>query len=304
MATEGTPRKLFKLGITVQSAKGTVAATPTTVFPLPADDSISYSRGDEVLNWGDGTAYAHTILQKIESVGGGLALPLIPAVTSALADWVATEDTEMQGKWATLFFDFDGVFTVRYFDCKVASAALVFNRADTPRLNVTVSGLQRTTGVDLSSTYASELVPYKPSEIYAQLKVGGGAYATVTNLHNITINVDRKLESTDDGAAVAAQTYAEFLSNQGGMGVTGTLDRRMTDDDVWADYIAGTLAAVKVICTRGTSSDTFECPSIMYTPGGDAHAGPGDAIARQSFPFTGLSSGTHFVTAPFAWTAA
>lgn len=304
MATEGTPRKLVKMGIKVQSAKGSVEATPTTVFPLPADDSISYNHGDEVLNWGDGTAYAHLFMQKIESVGGGLTLPVIPAVTSELADWVATEDAKMQGKWATLFFDFDSLLTVRYFDVKVASAEITFNRADTPRLAITVSGLQKTTGVSLTSTYASELVPYKPSEIYAQVKLTGGGYATVTNLHNIVMRVDRKLESPEDGSAIAAQTYAEFLSNQGGMGVTGTLDRRMIDALMWDDFAAGTLGAVKVVCTRGGNSDTFECPSILYTPGGDAHAGPGDAIIRQAFPFTGLSSGTHYVTAPFSWTAA
>ncbi len=302
--TEGVPRKLCKFGIAVQTSKGAAESTPTTVFPLPSDDSIQYSRGEEVLNWGDGTAYMHTVLQKIESVGGGLVLPLIPGLTSELADWVGTEDEYLQGKWATLFFDFDGIDTIRYFDVKVASAELTFNRADTPRLNITVSGLQKTTGVDLSSTYASEVVPYKPSELYVQMKLTGGAYATQTNVHNVTLNVDRKLESPEDGAVIAAQTYAEFLASQNGMAVTGSIERRYTDALVWDDFAAGTLAAVKVVCTRSANSDTFECPSILYTPGGDAHAGPGDAIVRQTFPFTALSSGTHYATAPFTWTAA
>jgi len=209
----------------------------------------------------------------------------------------------MQGKWATLFFDFFGVYTVRYFDVKVGRAEIAFNRADTPRLNITVSGLQKTTGVSLSGTYASELVPYKPSEMALQMKITGGAYTTYTNVHNATINVDRKLESPEDGSVIAAQTYAEYLASQSGMAVTGTIERRMTDALVWNDFAAGTLAALKITCSREANNDVFECPSIHYDPGGDAHAGPGDAITRQSFPFTALSSGTHYVTAPFSWTA-
>jgi hypothetical protein len=304
MGTEGTPRKLVRFGIKVQTAKGSVAATPTTVFPLPADTSIQYNRGDEVLNWGDGTAYMHTVLQKIEGVSGGLVLPLIPGYTSELADWVATEDTDMQGKWATLFFDFASLYTVRYFDVKVASAEIVFNRADTPRLSLTTSGLQKTTGVDLSSTAAKDTVPYKPSEIAVQMKLGGAALATVTNLHNITINVDRKLESVEDGSAIAAQTYAEFLSNQSGMGVTGTLDRRLTSSAVWDDFVAGTLAGLTVTCTRSANSDTFALASIHYGAGGDAQGGPGGAIVKQAFPFTALGSGSSYGTAPLVWTAA
>lgn len=304
MGTEGTPRKLVRCGIKVQTAKGSVAATPTTVFPLPADESLQYNRGDEVLNWGDGTAYAHAVLQKIESSSGGLVLPLIPNYTSELADWVATEDADMQGKWATIFLDFAGVYTVRYFDVKVGSAEIVFNRADTPRLSLTLTGLQKTTGVDLSSTAAEDDVPYKPSEIAYQMKVGGAAAAVVTNIHNVTLNVNRKLESVEDGSAIAAQTYAEFLSNQGGMGVTGTLQRRMTSSAVWDDFVAGTLSALTITCTRSANSDTFTLPSIHYDPGGDAHGGPGDAIIMQSFPFTALASGATYATAPFAWTAA
>jgi hypothetical protein len=257
MPAEGFGRKIVKFGLAVQSEKGTVAATPTTVFPLPADDSIEYKTGNEVLNWGDGSAYAHEVLQRLESVDGGLNLPLIPGLTSAIADWCTTEDADKQGKWATLFFDFNSVLTVRYMDCKVGSAALSVVGHNTPTLSVTVAGLSKhASGVSLAATAATDTVPYKPSELAVQWESAGGGVAAAPQITKVDLTIDRKLESTEDGAGIVAQTMAYFKSNTGGMGVTGTIDRRMVDALMWADFIAGTLSALTLTFTRAETTTT------------------------------------------------
>ena len=302
---QGYPSKICKVGIALQGAKGTAkTAADCTVFPLPADESLEYSLGDEILNWGDGTAYAHEILQRIEAVNGGLTLPLIPGLTTDLATWVATEDAAFQGEWATICVDIAGVIKARYQDVKVGSAELVFVGNDTPRLNVTLAGLRYVdTSADLSAVAAETTVPYKPSEQKFEIKLTGGAYATTKLIQACTITIDRKLESQDDGAAIASQTYAEFLSSQGGLGVTGTFDRRMVDALRWADFLSGQLGALKITLTRAANNEVIELPSIAYTPGGGAHAGPGDRIIKEAgVPFTAVSSGGDYTTAPLTWT--
>lgn len=302
-ASQGFPRKLVKCGLAIQTALGAAATGPTTVFPLPAEDSIKYDPGFETVKWGDGTAYEHLVLQKLEKLTGGLTVPLIPGACTDLADWCTTEDDNYQGQWATLFFDFFDVLTVAYADVKVGSADLKITGAAGPELALTLLGLRKIAGVSLATSYAVETVPYKPSEQAVQMKLTGGSYATVVNGMNFSLKINRSVESHAQGAAVMAQSYAQFLSNTDALAATGTLDRRFTDSLLWDDFVAGTLGAIKYTVTRAAQSETIELPSILYT--GDApHGGPGGAVVEQKgVPFTALASSTHFVTAPISWTS-
>lgn len=302
MATYGTPKKLGKFGIAIQSAKGVAAAAPSTVFPLPGDDSIAYTPGFEVLDWGDGTAYAHTIATLLEGVSGGLSLPLLPGKCVDIADWILTEDSKKQGKWATLFFDYGGIYTAAYADVKVASAEFACTGGALPTLSVTATGLRRITGVSLATKYADETAPYGPRDWKAEIKLTGGAYAEASNIHAVSFSIDRKLESLEDGAAIKAQAYAEYLSNTGGVSCEGSMSRRLTDGTLWTDIVAGTLGALKITLTSGSNSEVIEAPSVLWSEG-DPHIGNGDGILATDTKFTALASGTHFVTPPVAWTS-
>jgi hypothetical protein len=294
------PAKKTKLGFALIDAKGddvTLAAN-FDIYPLPEAESLSEDLGYTFLEWADGRKYLDSYVAGLKSIGGSLTLPMIPGYCADLFAWATTRDSDEQGKWAVINAEY--VHTRRKFrDCKCATARLSFRGAELAMMRFDVTGRFAGTGVDLTSTDALEVAPYKIGEQKFEIKLGGtGSYSTTTYMSSLDIEIDNSVESPEDGATIEEQYYSYDLGNDYGPRVTGTLDRRFIDDDLYADFIAGTEGKLRITLTRAAvATAIITLPRIIYT-GQGLHAGGSGLMRETGVPFTALGSGTHYATAP------
>lgn len=294
------PAKKTKLGFALLDAKGGNATTAEDfdIYPLPEAESITEDPGYTFLEWADGRKYLDSYVSGLQSVSGSLTLPMIPGYCADLFAWATTRDSNEQGKWAIINPEF--VHTRRKFrDCKCSTARLSFRAAELPMMRFDVSGRFGEAGVDLTAAHALEVVPYRIGEQKFEIKLGGSAtFAQSCYVSSLDIEIDNATESPEDGATICETYYAYDIGNDYGPRVTGTLDRRFVDDDLYADFIAGKEGALRITLTAaGIATATITMPRIVYT-GQGLHAGGSGIMRETGVPFTALGSGTHYTTAP------
>jgi len=167
---------------------------------------------------------------------------------------------------------------------------------------VDVEGRFADTGVDLTSSHALEVKPYEVKEQKVELKLGGGEYAQSSDVHTISLEIDNQVEGAGDGATIKDQLYPEYRANDFGPIVTGTLDRRFVDSDLYDDFLAGQEGAIKITLARAAVGTlVIELPRIVYT-GQAIHAGGTGIVTEEGVPFQALASGTNYTTAPISMT--
>lgn len=294
------PAKKTKLGFALIDAKGedvTVAGN-FDIYPLPEAESLAEDPGYTFLEWADGRKYLDTYVAGLQSVSGSLTLPMIPGYCADLFAWATTRDADEQGKWAVINAEYYNARR-KFRDCKCSTARLSFRGSELAMMRFDVTGRFADAGVDLTSAYALEVAPYRIGEQLFEIKLGGaGTYSATSYVSAVDIEIDNAVESPEDGATIQPRYYPFDLGNDYGPRVTGTLDRRFVDDDLYADFVAGREGALRITLTRaGVATATITLPRIVYT-GQGIHAGGSGLMRESGVPFTALGSGTHYATAP------
>jgi hypothetical protein len=289
------PHKACKIGMAIQSAKGTLATSPTVLFNINEDTSLDYNKNYTFFQYADGL---YGGLTHYHSGGawseGTLRLPLVPGmllhaggVGGYSEPAVAANDISDVGTWAfarqaldatyygqslyaTIFRDM-GNKAERFGDCKVASGRLAVNFGELAMLDLNIIGAAKpvawaTPGAP--STATVERPPYRYS--HASIALDGilaGNADQLTNNH--AIEFDNMVVSPGDMGALWGQECPVYLPNAELTRFQVTFDRMFYDSGIYDKYLAETTSSYALFLTQSTGGKTYNVtilfPRTLYT---------------------------------------
>ncbi len=280
-------------GFALQSAKGTFV-NPDTWLPLiqsggrgPAD-SVQLKNNYVPLDFADVNAYQSKYFAAGQWAEGALRFPLIPGVLSNVFSWIQDRDSYNQGKWASAVIDC--VEEVKKLtDLKVRQATFDLIKGEPVVCTLQVAALQMESGTTPSPTMPSA-APYIFREATVEIVTGGGSLAEDVNCEKMRIVADAALEDVDEGLRLAASAGPVQLYNLAGLRCWGAFSRDFVDNEVYADFAAGTEAALTITLERGAATAEIALPRILYT--GDDLGLPGSNRQRivEKVDFLALGS--------------
>lgn len=274
-------------GFALQTTKGSYVA-PTTWLPLVDSESVAAQPNYVIVNMADRNDYQSKYYSAGRWAEGRLPLPLIPGSVADLLQWIQTRDADNQGKWASALIDC--VNTVKQLtDAKVRRATFRFEKGEPVTCLLDVAALSIAEGTPASPSMPVA-APYIFREASVQLATGGGPLADDVNCERIEIVVDNVVEDPAEGMRLRDADEPLQLYNLSGIRCSGAFDRDFVDSAVYADFIAGTEAALTVTLTRGASTCTFTLPRLLYVGDGLGLPGAADARLVERVNFVALGS--------------
>lgn len=279
-------------GFALQPAKGSFTA-PDNWVPLMdrgasgAADSVSARKNYLPLDMADQNAYQSKYFSAGEWVEGQLRFPLVPGALTDLLAWLQDRDEDNQGRWASAVIDC--VHEVKKLtDLKVRRATLDLVIGEPVLCTLEVAGLKMESGLTPSPVMPT-IPPYLFREATVTLTTAG-VPAADANCERMRLVLDTELQSPEEGLRLVASGEPMQLYNLSGVRAWGAFSRDFVDNAVYADFLAGTEAALNVTLQRGAVTAQVDLPRILHT--GDSLGLPGSHEKRivEQVDFLALGS--------------
>lgn len=281
-------RKRVKFAWALQSAEGTPALQGAQIaLPLPAGFKYGSDPHYSFVDYAGGNPHDYIYVEEGTWQEGEFRIPLIPGYCEEIAEWIMARDAYDQAKWATLWLDF-GTVTRKWYDVKVKQATFTFKGGARPELQLSLQGKRAGTG-EAITVDAPEAWEYRAKEVALQSDYDGSTLVVDTTIRGLTIEIDNKLESPQDGMRIAAVEYPISMDNDVGQTVTGTIERDYSSNDLVTALVARAKGALTVTATRGGNVLTLTLPSIVYT-GSDTPEVPESGFVKESVAFHAVGS--------------
>ncbi len=253
-------------GFALQTVQGEFAE-PDNWLPLmdagrgPAD-TVALRRNYTPLDLADMRAYQTGYYSPGQWAEGTLRFPLVPGTLTDLLDWIQARDGDNQGVWASAVIDC--AHTVKKLtDLKVRRATFDCAAGGPVMCTLEVVGLTLEAGEAPSVTMPTD-PPYLFREATVQLAVGGTP-GLDGNCERLRIVVDTCLEPPERGLRLTPSSGPVTLYNLAGLRAWGSLSRDFVDSAVYADFLAGTEAALTLTLARGAAVAEISLPRLLHT---------------------------------------
>lgn len=253
-------------GFAVQSAKGQFA-TPTVWLPLMSGpggrgESVQWKKNYVTLDLADNNDYESRYFSVGEWAEGDLILPLVPGSLTALLSWVQDRDANSQGKWASLVIDCVNEVK-KVTDAKVRRMRLELVKGQPINCVLEIVALKMESGSPVSVNMPTA-APYLYREATVSIASGGGNLTEDVDCERISLVVDNMVEVPADGLRLTASEAPQELYNLSGVRCRGVISRDFVDNNLYADFAAGTEAALSVTLARGAVSASVTLPRVLY----------------------------------------
>ena len=253
-------------GFALQTTKGTFAA-PSNWLPLMdagrgTADTVTLHKNYLPLDLADMKAYQTDYYSPGQWVEGELRFPLVPGALTDLLAWIQSRDSDNQGKWASAVIDCNHVVK-QITDLKVRRASFDFTASEPVMCTLEVVGLTLVAG-----TAPTVAMPTVPPYLFREATVvlmTGGTSAADANCERVRVTIDTCLEAPEKGMRLTASTGPQELYNLAGVRASGSFSRDFVDSAVYADFLAGTEAALTVTMARGGVVAEMELPRLLHT---------------------------------------
>lgn len=253
-------------GFALQTTKGEFAE-PDNWLPLMDDgrgpaDTVALRMNYTPLDLADMRAYQTEYYSPGQWVEGTLRFPLVPGTLTDLLDWIQARDQDNQGMWASAVIDCAHAVK-KITDLKVRRATFDCAAGEPVRCTLEVAGLTLEAGE--APTVA---MPAGPPYLFREATVeltAGGTPALDGNCERVHLVVDTCLEAPERGLRLTPSAGPVTLYNLAGLRAWGSLSRDFVDSAVYADFLAGTEAALTVTLQRGEAAATISLPRLVYT---------------------------------------
>ena len=272
MADALIPYKAGKIGVAIQTAKGTPAATPTAVYPLPeAGSGINPLKNYSFFNWADNNYNIAHYMSEGEWNEGTITFPIIPgytlAPTGAVYYWAFDREvvgSYYQTKWATIWREI-GHTAERYADCKVITGSIRETAGTFMSLELNVVGITEPVVTAFPAVAVNTGDPYVWSQTVLSLALTGGALATDSYVRDMPINFDNHVVSPSDMLTKRASNFPIDLPSTQKQEVGGSMDRMYLNNALYTDFKAGTEGAIREVWTSGATTCTINLPRVVWT---------------------------------------
>jgi hypothetical protein len=278
-------------GFALQTEKGTFV-TPDNWLPLMdgghgAADTVALRKNYAPLDLADMRAYQTEYFSPGQWVEGALRFPLVPGALSDLLDWIQARDDDNQGQWASAVIDCAHAVK-KITDLKVRRAILDCVVGEPVLCTLEVVGLTMEAGTTPTVAMPTE-PPYLFREATVELAVGGTP-GLDGNCERLRVVVDTCLEEPEKGLRLTPSSGPMELYNLAGLRAWGSLSRDFVDSAVYADFLAGTEAALTVTLQRGAAAAEISLPRLVHVT--DALGLPGSHERRivEEVEFLALGS--------------
>ncbi len=278
-------------GFALQTTKGMFVA-PDNWLPLMdggrgAADTVALRSNYVPLDMADMRAFQTAYYSAGAWVEGALRFPLVPGAVSDLLDWIQARDSDNQGKWASAVIDC--VHTVKKItDLKVRRATFDCALGKPVMCTLEVVGLAMATGVTPTAVMPTE-PPYLFREATVELATGGTP-GLDGNCEQLRIVVDTCLEEAEKGMRLTPSSGPQELYNLAGLRAWGSLNRDFVDSAVYADFVAGTEAALAVTLQRGAATAEISLPRMLHVADGLGLPGSHERRIVEEVEFLALGS--------------
>ncbi len=239
-------------GFALQNEKGSFVTPDTWLPTLATENPLALRRSYNVYRDRDSGADRYNATGKWAD--GSLLVPLVPGVIVKLLSWIQDRDSYSQGKWASLLVDNGGgVLKVR--DAKVRTATFRLRPGEPVLCELDIAGLHAERG-ECYNLVMPPAAPYIYKEAEMEVATGGGKLEPAT-LGEVTVAVNNMIQDKMDDVPMA-------LANHAGVRVLGTINRKLGDSAIYADFADGEEAAMLIELCRGANSLSLCLPRILY----------------------------------------
>lgn len=282
----------------VQVSQGSYLA-PDVSLRLADAESVAEQLNYEILDSADGHDWQSQYFSTGEWASGGIPLFLTPTKVTELFSWIQDRDSYNQGKYASIQIDCVDIVK-KLTDAKVYRATFVLEKGRLALCTLDINAITFAAGTTASPTMPTS-EPYVVSkELALSTKYGGGNYAVITNFERLTIDVDCMGEDPAEGLRLQASASPIALYNLSGVRCTGSATLDLSDTDLYDDWRAGQIGAIKAILTRGSDAAQLEMPRVLWTAVSAPLAGSTDQRIIVNADFHALGS-TDGATAPITF---
>ena len=303
-----------RLGWAIQTDLGTAASVATVVFPLPEGTDFGPKWTKELYQNNQGNYERTHYFTSAYIAEGGIKFPWVPGMLTAatgaapaygdmyagtgnpLFQWLFGRDqTSWQGKYATLFMDWGGNYSV-ISDVKCTGGTIAPEKGSPVYLDVNArSGKQPVQGVSgnfpaYSTGVWFDGTPYHGDNIYVQKGTAGGALAIDNWTKGHSLEWDNQVIDAGDASLIVYQNgpgpYA--LPNVARTQWKGGFTRWFVDTYFPnTANAAGFEGSYKLTVTSGASIGELFLPRIVYVDGMYPKM-PGDGIVQNEVTFEAL----------------
>ena len=272
MADGLIPYKECKLGFAIQTAKGTAAATPTAVYPLPeAGSGINPLKNYSFFHWADNNYNIAHYMSEGQWNEGSITIPIIPAVTLASAgvvyNWAFDRENAAsyyESKWATVWRDL-GHTAEKFADVKVTTGTIRETAGSFMALELNVIGIGAVVAESFPAVSVETGDPYVWSQTALSLTLGGGAAGVESYITDMPINFDNHIVSPSDMLTKRSSAYPIDLPSTEKTEVGGTMSRMYLNNEVYADFKSGQEGVITEVWTSGATAATISLPRVLFT---------------------------------------
>lgn len=278
-------------GFGLQVEQGSYVA-PSVWLPLmsngPRGETLKWRKNYTTLDMADGNDFESRYFSAGEWVEGQVTVPLVPGSITALLSWIQDRDQDNQGKWASLVVDCVNEVK-RITDAKVRRVTFSLSKGEPVMCVLDVVALKMEHGAP-GAVSMPAAAPYLYRESSVEIATGGGSLVEDLSCEQIRLMIDNMVEEPAEGLRLVAGANPRHLYNLSGVRCRGGVSRDFVDNAVYADFAAGTEAALRIELTRGASTATISLPRVLYTESDLGLPGSHEQRIVETVQFVGLGS--------------
>ena len=308
--------KYSLIGFGLQTAEAEATLPTFTWLPLAGSLGFKKELNPEVLDMADRNHFDHLSFSKGQWWAGSIPIYLCSGAVTNLIDWIQTRDTNNQGKFANIWITqgvtgdateaLTGIWR-RAVDVKVNSAEFAFTAGDPVRVNLNCTGKGDGAVTVAPTGHATVLSAIQGNPFLwkeATLSIAATEAANVAvdyTIKDLTVTIDNAVQDPSDGLRFNGSYNPYRLYNTGGVKVSGSFTRDMSDRALYDAYHNQYTAAawyssaynIKlqiVIAAVGLTGLTLSMPSVRITEYEAQPSGERRSLITESVSFEAFGS--------------